>query len=56
MDSERNAVTIIMPSEIVEVAEAGKFEVAQRVLDSVVRLRARKASSEIAGAKPVVKQ
>lgn len=38
-DSERNAVTIITHSEVVEVPETSKWEVAQRVLDQVVRLR-----------------
>jgi phosphopantothenoylcysteine decarboxylase/phosphopantothenate--cysteine ligase len=38
-DSDRNAVTIITHSEIVEVAETTKREVAHRVLDEVVKLR-----------------
>src|SRR6202795_3510369 len=38
-DSDRNAVTIITRDEIVEVPETTKWEVAQRVLDQVVRLR-----------------
>ena len=38
-DSERNAVTIITHDEVVEVPETSKWEVAQRVLDQVVRLR-----------------
>jgi phosphopantothenoylcysteine decarboxylase/phosphopantothenate--cysteine ligase len=38
-DSDRNAVTIIAHDEIVEVPETSKREVAQRVLDQVVRLR-----------------
>ena len=38
-DSERNAVTIITHDSVVEVAETTKWEVAQRVLDEVVRLR-----------------
>ncbi|MGA2966566.1 MAG: bifunctional phosphopantothenoylcysteine decarboxylase/phosphopantothenate--cysteine ligase CoaBC [Terriglobales bacterium] len=38
-DSERNAVTIISQSEVVEVPETSKWEVAQRVLDQVVKLR-----------------
>jgi phosphopantothenoylcysteine decarboxylase/phosphopantothenate--cysteine ligase len=37
-DSDRNAVTIITPSESVLVPEASKWEVAQRVLDCVVGL------------------
>ena len=39
-DSERNAVTIITPNEVIEVPETSKWEVAHRVLDVVVRLRA----------------
>jgi phosphopantothenoylcysteine decarboxylase/phosphopantothenate--cysteine ligase len=38
-DSDRNAVTIITGDEVVEVPETTKWEVAQRVLDQVVRLR-----------------
>jgi phosphopantothenoylcysteine decarboxylase/phosphopantothenate--cysteine ligase len=38
-DSDRNAVTIITHNEVVEVPETTKWEVAQRVLDQVVRLR-----------------
>src|ERR1700690_4527474 len=38
-DSARNAVTIITHSEVVEVPETTKWEVAQRVLDQAVRLR-----------------
>lgn len=43
-DSDRNAVTIITRDEVVDVPETTKWEVAQRVLDQIVRLRqARKA-------------
>ncbi len=38
-DSNRNAVTIIMHDGVVEIRETTKREVAQRVLDQVVRLR-----------------
>jgi phosphopantothenoylcysteine decarboxylase/phosphopantothenate--cysteine ligase len=38
-DSDRNAVTIITRDEVVEVPETTKWEVAQRVLDQVVRIR-----------------
>jgi phosphopantothenoylcysteine decarboxylase/phosphopantothenate--cysteine ligase len=38
-DSDRNAVTIISHDNVVEVPETTKWEVAQRVLDEVVRLR-----------------
>ncbi|MBV8052845.1 MAG: phosphopantothenoylcysteine decarboxylase, partial [Acidobacteriaceae bacterium] len=37
-DSDRNAVTIITPAEVIEVPETTKWEVAQRVLDQVVHL------------------
>ena len=39
MDSERNAVTIITPAETIDVPETTKWEVAHRVLDTVVRIR-----------------
>ena len=38
-DSDRNAVTIITGDEVVEVPETTKWEVAQRVLDQIVKLR-----------------
>jgi phosphopantothenoylcysteine decarboxylase/phosphopantothenate--cysteine ligase len=38
-DSDRNAVTIITPSQDIPVAETSKWEVAQRVLDCVVDLK-----------------
>lgn len=47
-DSDRNAVTIIAHDEVVEVPETTKREVAQRVLDQVVRIRERRKSSVIA--------
>ena len=40
-DSDRNAVTFISQSEVVEVPESSKWEVACRVLDQVVKLRKR---------------
>ena len=40
-DSDRNAVTIISQGEVVEVPETSKWEVAQRVLDQIVKLRKR---------------
>ena len=43
-DSDRNAVTIISRDEVVEVRETTKWEVAQRVLDQVVRLRQHRKS------------
>ncbi|MGH9538792.1 MAG: bifunctional phosphopantothenoylcysteine decarboxylase/phosphopantothenate--cysteine ligase CoaBC [Terriglobales bacterium] len=38
-DSDRNAVTIITQSEVIEVPETTKWEVAQRVLDQIAKLR-----------------
>ncbi len=38
-DSDRNAVTIITREDVVEVPETTKWEVAQRVLDEIVKLR-----------------
>ncbi len=44
-DSDRNAVTIISSSEVTEVPETSKWEVAHRVLDQVVKLRKRRATT-----------
>jgi len=41
-DSDRNEVTIITHDDVVEVPETTKWEVAQRVLDEVVRIRQRR--------------
>src|SRR5437764_748727 len=41
-DSDRNAVTIITHDDVIEVPESTKWEVAQRVLDEIVRLRDRR--------------
>lgn len=41
-DSDRNAVTIITHDEVIEVPETTKWEVAQRVLDEVIKLRNRR--------------
>jgi phosphopantothenoylcysteine decarboxylase / phosphopantothenate---cysteine ligase len=41
-DSDRNAVTIITHDEVIEVPETTKWEVAQRVLDEVSKLRKRR--------------
>ena len=38
-DSDRNAVTIITHDEVIEVPETTKWEVAQRVLDEIIKLR-----------------
>src|SRR5690242_3540140 len=43
MDSDRNAVTIITATEIVEVPEASKLEVAQKILDVIARMRKQRA-------------
>src|ERR1700756_2437508 len=40
-DSDRNAVTILTHDELIEVSETTKWDVAQRVLDQVVKLRKR---------------
>src|SRR6266849_663686 len=40
-DSERNAVTILTQTDVIEVPETSKWEVAHRVLDHVVKLRKR---------------
>lgn len=45
MDSDRNAVTIITRDDVLEVPESSKREVAERILDAIQRLRARKTSS-----------
>jgi phosphopantothenoylcysteine decarboxylase / phosphopantothenate---cysteine ligase len=44
-DSDRNEVTIITNDEVIEVPETTKWEVAQRVLDQVVRLRQQRKSA-----------
>jgi len=44
-DSDLNAVTIITPSEVIEVPMASKRDVAGRVLDTVKALRAAKVTS-----------
>jgi phosphopantothenoylcysteine decarboxylase / phosphopantothenate---cysteine ligase len=44
-DSDRNAVTIITRHDVVEVLETTKWEVAQRVLDQIVKLRQQRKSS-----------
>jgi phosphopantothenoylcysteine decarboxylase/phosphopantothenate--cysteine ligase len=40
-DSDRNAVTIITKDETIDVPETTKWDIAQRVLDAVVRLKCR---------------
>jgi phosphopantothenoylcysteine decarboxylase / phosphopantothenate---cysteine ligase len=44
-DSERNEVTIITHDDVISVPETSKWEVAQRVLDQIVRIRERRDSS-----------
>jgi phosphopantothenoylcysteine decarboxylase / phosphopantothenate---cysteine ligase len=46
-DSDRNAVTIITHDEVIEVPKTTKWEVAQRVLDQIVRLRQHRKSSAV---------
>lgn len=43
-DSDRNAVTIISRDEVIDVPETTKWEVAQRILDQIVRLRQHRKS------------
>src|ERR1700732_3674327 len=43
-DSDRNAVTLITRDEVVEVPETTKWEVAQRVLDQIAKLRQQRKS------------
>jgi len=43
-DSDRNAVTIITRDDVVEAPETTKWEVAQRVLDQIVKLRQQRRS------------
>jgi len=45
-DSDRNAVTIITQHEVIEIPETSKWEVAQRVLDQIPRLRQRTETRE----------
>ena len=43
-DSDRNEVTIITQSEVISVPEAGKLEIAQKILEAALRLRQQPAS------------
>jgi phosphopantothenoylcysteine decarboxylase/phosphopantothenate--cysteine ligase len=43
-DSDRNAVTIITPDETIDVAEGSKAQIAERILDEVIKLRKRSAA------------
>ena len=38
-NSDRNEVTIVSAAEVLPIAEAGKFEIAQKILDAVLRIR-----------------
>ena len=44
MDSDRNAVTIITASEVMDVPESSKREVAQRILDVIHRIRTQRGT------------
>jgi phosphopantothenoylcysteine decarboxylase / phosphopantothenate---cysteine ligase len=46
-ESDRNAVTIITQTEVIEVPETTKWEVAQRVLDQVVKLKERRSTLKV---------
>lgn len=39
-DSERNAVIIITNHDVVDVPESSKWDVAQRVIETAIKLRA----------------
>src|SRR5437868_3164446 len=52
-DSDRNAVTILTADEVIDVPETTKWEVAQRLLDQVVRLRQRRHQPAQASARLV---
>ena len=43
-NSDRNAVTIVTASDALEIPEAGKLEIAQKILDAAVRNRQAKAT------------
>ena len=49
MDSDRNAVTIITHHDVIEVPEASKREVAERILDVALRLRQEMKKKELTG-------
>jgi phosphopantothenoylcysteine decarboxylase / phosphopantothenate---cysteine ligase len=38
-DSDRNAVTIITPTEVLDVPAATKWDIAQKILDTVRKIR-----------------
>lgn len=44
-DSDRNAVTIITGEDVIDVPETTKWEVAQRVLDQIVKLRSHRVET-----------
>jgi phosphopantothenoylcysteine decarboxylase/phosphopantothenate--cysteine ligase len=46
-NSERNAVTIVTADELVNVSEAPKIDVAQRILDAVVRVRQARKTAKV---------
>ena len=50
-NSERNAVTIVTAEELVNVSEAPKFDVAQRILDAVVRMRQARSAARTTASK-----
>ena len=46
-DSDRNAVTIITANDVIDVPETTKWEVAQRVLDQIVKLRHQRGETAV---------
>jgi len=47
-DSNRNEVTIVTPTNIIAVAEAGKLEIAQKILEAALRIRRQQVSPVLA--------
>ncbi|MGA3316528.1 MAG: bifunctional phosphopantothenoylcysteine decarboxylase/phosphopantothenate--cysteine ligase CoaBC [Candidatus Korobacteraceae bacterium] len=47
-DSNRNEVTIVTPTDIIAVAEAGKLEIAQKILEAALRIRRQQVSPVLA--------
>ncbi len=44
-DSDRNEVTIITPTDIIAVPEAGKLDIAQKILETALRIRQQQPAS-----------
>ena len=46
-DSERNAVTIITRHDVIDVPESSKWDVAQRVIETAIKLRSQTPSTKV---------